>query len=231
VAIPGDREHEIDFQARFEAAIAKNLEFQSWALVSDAGTPIVNDPGRALLDFCRAQGIPVEALPGPSAPMLAWQWSGGFGLPFVFAGFAPKIKKSDSPDFEKFIAPQKFCRSFCFFDTRHQVLGTLGFLIERGLAKSRLFVAREMSKSHEELLTGSVLELRDRLEERIHGAQGTGEMTLLLEGNGEVPLPGPSMQDLLEFRQAPTKLAAKLAAKWSGVTVDAIYRELLARKK
>jgi 16S rRNA (cytidine1402-2'-O)-methyltransferase len=221
ISMPGDEE----WNASWDRFLEDGTEEPVWALVSDAGTPIVNDPGKALLEHARRQGWRVTALPGPCAPILAWQWSGGFGLPFCFAGFAPKAKGPGVKVLEDFFAPTAHARSFVFFDTRHQVLTTLEHLESVGLGERRVFLAREMTKPHEELLEGSVAALRELLAKRLAADEGLGELTLLLEGGllGAAPVAAASIEDLVEVRRGGAKAAAKIAARLSGLPVSECY--------
>jgi 16S rRNA (cytidine1402-2'-O)-methyltransferase len=220
ISLPGDREFETDWE-RFAA----DSPTTKWALVSDAGTPIVNDPGAALLRFCRERGVAVEAVPGPSAPVAAWQWSGGFGVPFVFAGFAPKANPG-TRELLDFFSPVASCRTFVFFDTRHQLATTLEHLEENGWAEARCFVAREMTKPHEELIAGTVAEISRALRGRLEKDKGVGELTCLIEGRGEARAPGAAigLEDLARIRQMPAKAASKLAAQMTGRPARECYQ-------
>lgn len=229
VAIPGDSEHDVDWQ-RYRAN-----EHRRWAVVSDAGTPIVNDPGVSLLAFCRKHAVVVEALPGPSAPIAAWQWSGGFGLPFVFAGFAPKVSQTATAKWERFLPLSATHGTFCFFDTRHQIVETLGYLAKTFPAAD-LFIAREMTKPHEELLRGGAEYLLKQIQKLIE-IDKVGELCLLLdvaslhaeqgEGLASSTLgAGPTIEELIKFRAGSTKDAAKMIAKWFSVPTRDAYKRL-----
>lgn len=214
VSLPGDREFELNWFEYCEDV----EEGQNWALVSDAGTPIVNDPGAALLKFCREQGVKTEAVPGPCAFVAAWQWSGGFGVPFSFAGFPPKVKSAASKELADFFAPARVARTFAFFDTRHQVQTTFQHLEENGWAEAQVYLAREMTKPHEELLGGTVAEMAEFLRRRLASDQGFGEVTCLLEGRGESAAGGVGLglEDLARVRSASAKEASKIAARLTG---------------
>jgi len=221
--LPGDRESETPFA---------NFPGGAWAFCSDAGTPVVNDPGRALLRWCREREIAVEAVPGPSAPILAWQWSGGFGLPFVFAGFPPRFKSSANLDFRDFFAPAKQAGTFCFFESKHHLPTTLRALADSEFRESRIHIAREMTKPHEELISGSVGEVAALIESRLAADDRFGEATVLLEGRREAGGgAGIAVEDLFALRRAAPKEAAKILARLSGLAVKEVYDRLVREGK
>ncbi len=221
VAIPGDRERDFSWEKYTD-----NPKYKNIALVSDAGTPLVNDPGYALISFCHEQDIPVYALPGPSAPTLAWQWSGGFGLPMTFAGFVPKTKSSTNKSLDDFFEQAYFCKTFIFFDTKHQIQNTLEYLTQSSFANQELYIAREMTKPHEELISGTPAKCLLWYEDRIKQAQAIGELTLVLHGI-QRNQSAVSLQDLASIRRLPPKSAAKLAASLSGHDVKTCYEAFL----
>ena len=220
VSLPGDRERDMDW-ARFLP------DYATWALVSDAGTPIVNDPGASLLTWAQGRGCHVSAIPGPSAPVLAWQWSGGFGLPYVFAGFAPKAKRPEAKELAEFFAPLSQARTFVYFDSRHQAVLTLQGLVALGRGESSMFIAREMTKPHEELLKGNVSSMLEWLQARVQQDEGIGELTLVMRGDGSAPASTVSVDELARLRSAPTKEASKIMASLTGLTARECYDRLV----
>ncbi len=209
ISIPGDEEWSFDFSRLAEGASDGDL----WVIVSDAGTPVLNDPGRAIIEWARREGLPVGAVPGPSAVTAALQWSGGFGVPLVFLGFAPKEKNPKSVSWEKFFAAAESVGTVIFFDTKHQILSTLEALIARELSEAPLFIAREISKEHEELLSGTVGELHHIIQGRLQKNEPIGELTLVMKG-----LPGIAKSSLVNLEQlkAFRKMSTKDASKWAG---------------
>jgi 16S rRNA (cytidine1402-2'-O)-methyltransferase len=226
ITIPGDEEWNFDYSEL--ARSMKNGDV--WVLVSDAGTPGVNDPGRALVEWALQNGKKVQALPGPSAVTAALQWCGGFGLPFSFLGFAPKLKATSQQDWKKFFAPGANSKTLVFFDTRHQVLATLQALIDLGYAKKELFIAREITKTFEELLQGNVEEMHALLTTRLKNEGPLGELTLVLKGWAQDEPAAISMDLLMKFRSASTKEASKIAAELSGMAARDCYKMLLDKE-
>jgi 16S rRNA (cytidine1402-2'-O)-methyltransferase len=238
LALPGDSEFTHDFDADFRSFLeTKKFEI---GIVSDAGTPIVNDPGRGLLRFCREKGIPLLFCPGPSALTLAIQMTGGFGLPFYFAGFAPKTSLSD---IESFFLPAKNLKkgTFCFFDTKYQSQETLRYLSENPVfADQKMALLREMTKSFEEVFEGTPLEVLSWLTNKLEATKGAiGEMTFLLEIGQSRQSKDHSLKkseissevaDLLEIcsiiRKGTPKEAAKAMSKLTGTDVATCYKKL-----
>jgi 16S rRNA (cytidine1402-2'-O)-methyltransferase len=220
-AVPGDSEWDLDF--------AKFLEFRNWVLVSDAGTPIVNDPGRALVEFAKKNLWAWTAVPGPSAPLLALHWSGGFGLPFGFFGFAPKVNAPKSQELTQFFAPARFLKSFVYFDSKHQVLTTLEHLAnDQTWASARVILAREMTKTHEELIFGTPQTMLKDLSKRLKSNEGIGELTFVVEGlaSSVAPTSAVAISDLAKVRNSSPTEAAKLAAQLTGLDRKTAYEAL-----
>lgn len=233
-SLPGDEEWNFDWKLLESDAQMSQASTYQVVLVSDAGTPGLNDPGRALAEHALKHGWNLQALPGPSAPMLALQWTGGFGLPFVFWGFSPKSKGKAFRDFQMALRGAK---TLACFETRHQILTTLETLIEAGLGGVRMHLCREMTKTHEELWSGSVEEIFEKVQEKLKADNAIGELTLLFEGEGksveslrsEDPL--AFAKRILEMRTLPPKAASKLLSELSGLDKSEAYRLLVESKE
>jgi 16S rRNA (cytidine1402-2'-O)-methyltransferase len=235
MSLPGDSEFQIDFNKQFESFVQEKRYRIVW--VSDAGTPVVNDPGASMTRFCQQNEIPYFAIPGPSAVSMALQYSGGFGLPHYFAGFVPKVKNTASQDLKRFFELASQCRvgTFCFFDTKHQILNTLEFLnTDPTLTHRELFVLREMTKEFEELFKGTPAQCHQWVSNKMNQNSGLlGELTLVLDGGQNsqskkniVSLPTPT--ELLEIctiiRKGTPKEAAKAISQLTGVEVSECYK-------
>jgi 16S rRNA (cytidine1402-2'-O)-methyltransferase len=145
------------------------------ALVTDAGTPAVSDPGYHLVAACLDRGVPVEAVPGPSAALAALVVS---GLPtdrFCFEGFLPRRPGQRDRRLHELAAEP---RTMVFFEAPHRVLATLDAMAAAFGPDRTAAAARELTKLHEQVLRGPLAELRRRL-----GEQGPrGELTLVVAG-------------------------------------------------
>lgn len=147
------------------------------ALVSDAGMPVVSDPGILLVRQCIQEGIEVEVLPGASAFVNAWVLAGFPQDSFTFYGFLPR-KQSDLQRKLAEIKPRK--EVAIFYEAPHRIVKTLS-AIRDILGNRRAVLARELTKLHEEVLRQDV----DHLIAELKEAPRKGEMVLLVEGASE----------------------------------------------
>jgi 16S rRNA (cytidine1402-2'-O)-methyltransferase len=147
------------FEHNEDKRLPKVLEFLeeglSVALISDAGTPLLSDPGFTLVRACRERGIPVSPVPGPSAPVAALSASGLPPLPYTFLGFPPR-KKSQTETL--FLAHRDTGATLIFFERKTRLLGTLEIAADI-LGDREFCVARELTKEYEEFLRGRLGDL------------------------------------------------------------------------
>ncbi len=131
------------------------------ALVSDAGTPLVADPGYRLVNLCAREGIEVVAVPGPSAAVAALSISGLPPQPFFFAGFLPRRSAARRRKLDEMA---DLACTIIFYEAPHRIAATLRDMGEV-LGDREAVVARELTKVHEEVLRGGLEELATRAEE------------------------------------------------------------------
>lgn len=143
------------------------------AYVSDAGTPGISDPGARLVKAVREAGHAVVAIPGPSALTAAFSIAGLASPEFVFLGFLPHKKGRQTA--LKAIAAER--RVVVLYESPHRILKLLEELDIVG--DRRIFIARELTKIHEEMLSGSAYELRLRLES---AGAARGEFVVIVDG-------------------------------------------------
>lgn len=142
--------------------------------VTDAGMPLVSDPGYRLVTACIVEGIPVTCLPGPSAVTTALAVSGLPSERFCFEGFAPRKRSARRAWLATLAAEQRTC---VFFESPRRLAACLGDAAEELGADRRAVVCRELTKVHEEVVRGSLGELAD------WAAAGVlGEITVVLAG-------------------------------------------------
>jgi 16S rRNA (cytidine1402-2'-O)-methyltransferase len=224
----------ISYHAHNELTRAPELVIQleegaQVALVSDAGTPVVSDPGHRLVVLCLRHHIPVVPIPGPSAFVAALAASGMPTDEFLFVGFLPpragaRRKKLDALKSEP--------RAVVFYEAPHRLADTLSDAADI-LGSRHAVVAREVTKIHEEFLRGSLAELRDAARKRAP----RGEITLLIgpaaEGELQV-VPAMPLKKRVEQLEAEAgldrKAALKQAARERGLGKREAYKQLLLER-
>ena len=132
------------------------------AVLSDAGTPLLSDPGFPLVREATARGFRVESIPGPSALLTALVVSGLPPYPFTFLGFPPPKSKRRRGFFRRF---SDLDHTLVYFESPHRLLASLGDA-EAELGNRPAAVARELTKLHEEVVRGTLAEVEDELRQR-----------------------------------------------------------------
>ncbi|MBQ8927468.1 MAG: 16S rRNA (cytidine(1402)-2'-O)-methyltransferase [Oscillospiraceae bacterium] len=196
---------------------------ESCAVVTDAGMPCISDPGEELVRLCRERGIPVQAVPGPSAVVTALSVCGGATAQFSFYGFLPVEKKPRRALLETLAAQTA---TSVLYEAPHKLLRTLTDLRET-LGEDRvLSLCRELTKLHEEVLRMTLGEACAYYE--AHAPRG--EFVLVLDG--APPERALDAQDALALARMylaqglSPAAAAKLAARETGSPKNEIYRRL-----
>ncbi len=147
---------------------------QNVALISDAGTPGIADPGSVLIRRAWEEGIKVEPVPGPSAAITALSVSGFSPEEFIFSGFLP-AKQSRRKKLLEELSREK--RTLVFYEAPHRILESFADIAEI-FGDRNTFLVREMTKLHEELMRGDAVGVRERLE----SAVTAGEYVIVVEG-------------------------------------------------
>ena len=176
ISKPVHSHHKFNEHRSIESLVQRLEGGTSIALISDAGTPGISDPGFLLVRACIEQGIAVETLPGPTAFVPALVNSGLPCEKFVFEGFLPQKKGRQKR--LKELAGEK--RTMVLYESPYRLVKTLNQLAEYFGPDRKGSVSRELSKVHEETLRGSLKELAE------HFGKGTvkGEIVIVLEGAG-----------------------------------------------
>jgi 16S rRNA (cytidine1402-2'-O)-methyltransferase len=202
------------------------------ALVSDAGMPLVSDPGHRLVALCLRHHVPVVPIPGPSALLVSLSASGLPNEEFLFAGFLPARSGERRRALERLRIED---RTIILYEAPHRVAECIADAREV-LGNRSACIAREVTKLHEEFCRGKLSELAASLAER----PARGEITLLIgpEAPADARTHANSTQSLADrveelIRQAKLDLkeALKLAAKERGLTRRAAYDEIVSQKE
>ncbi len=200
------------------------LEGKSIALVTDAGTPAISDPGFLLVAAAHALKIPVSPIPGPSAVVSACSVSGFDCRRFVFIGFLPR-KKSEIQD--AFAGLESFTVPVVFFESPARILETV-MLLEKILSpETRLCLCKEISKKFETVFQSSLSEIRETLEH----SDLRGEWTGVLENVRVKPSVTDhsfpvhkTLEEVCAFFNVPRSTAAKILSLATGRTRQELYK-------
>lgn len=167
--------HDFNKEEKAEILLQKMKEGTDVALVSDAGTPGISDPGYLLIKRSIEEGIGIVSIPGPSSPMAALSISGLPTDAFIFEGFLPRKKGQRTKRIE---ALKDDKRTLILFESPYRIRKTLEELVST-MGDRRVALVREITKVYEEVIRGAISEVKKRLgDKRIRG-----EITLVIEGN------------------------------------------------
>lgn len=220
-----------DFNERDRIAVIIDFlhEGESIALISDAGTPLISDPGFHLVRAAKEEGIKVVAIPGPCAAIAALSVA---GLPtdrFSFEGFLPAKTEARRNRLSRLLHEQ---RTMIFYEAPHRLLSTLQGMADVFGADRQAVVARELTKIFESVIPASFQELIEYYE--AHEKEQRGEIVILVSGVDEEEseskevIPEHVLDVLLE--ELPVKQAASLASKITGERKNVLYEMALAKK-
>jgi 16S rRNA (cytidine1402-2'-O)-methyltransferase len=229
IRTPSISYHEHNEHERAPVLLARLEAGNDVALVSDAGTPLVSDPGYRLVRAAREAGVSVRAVPGASAVLAALAVSGLPTSRFTFVGFLPSKGKGRE---SAVAALASIDHTVVLFESGKRVARLLSEL-SKALGSREAVVLREMTKLHEEHRSGTLPELAEWASSR----EFKGEVTLVLDGRTpESPPPtsvsslGPRFQEL-RAGGLSARAAAKLLAKELGLSSRAVYNELAGTKE
>lgn len=198
------------------------------ALISDAGTPLISDPGFVLVRALREQGYSIIAVPGPSSIIAALSVA---GLPtdgFVYDGFLPAKTGARQTSLKEYLNER---RTIVLLESSHRIKACLSDVVEVLGAGRQLVLARELTKRFETVLAGSAQQVLDKLLE--DDDQTRGEFVLMLAGVEPVSASEADTAHILKtlLAELPVKQAAGLAAKLTGKRKNEVYDLALYVKK
>lgn len=221
IATPLVALHEHNEDAMAERIVARLQSGQSLALVSDAGTPLVSDPGYRLVKAARAAGVAVSPVPGACAAIAALSVAGLPSDRFAFEGFLPAKSAARR---ERLSALAGESRTLVFYESSHRIAESLADLVQALGPERPATIARELTKLFETVLAGNLAELLAKVQ--ADDNQRKGEFVVMVQGAGEDAgaqiAQGRRVYALLNAHLPPST-AAKLAAEITGAPRKALY--------
>jgi 16S rRNA (cytidine1402-2'-O)-methyltransferase len=227
----GIKAQQIALHEHNEAAAGARLlalleDGQSVALVSDAGTPLISDPGYRLLHLAHERGVTVSPVPGPSALIAALSVAGLATDRFCFEGFLPAKRAARQAQLK---ALRGELRTLVFYEAVHRIRDALVDMRDVLGAERRAFIGRELSKLHEQCVAASLQELVEKLDDASIPAKG--EFVVVVAGAAQATLTASLDVDALLLKLAPLlphKQAVDIVAAVSTERRNDLYRRLLA---
>ena len=212
-----------------QAVLDRLLSGESCALVTDAGTPAISDPGEELVALCARAEVPVVALPGPCALVTALAVSGLPAGRFTFEGFLAMNKKNRRAHLEALVQEE---RTMLFYEAPHKLTATLADLRETFGPERRIALCRELTKLHEEVRRTTLGEAADWYRAN----PPKGEFVLVIQGGGQAAEEGFTMGQGLELVGAlqagglSLRDAVRQAARETGLPKNELYALALGKE-
>jgi 16S rRNA (cytidine1402-2'-O)-methyltransferase len=231
IATPTTSLHEHNEAGKSAVLVERLLRGDSIALVSDAGTPTVSDPGGLLIRAAIDAGLRVESVPGPSAVLAALAASGLPTDAFTFLGFPPTRGKDRKLWFER---AKKIRGTIVFFEAPHRIQSTLTE-IAREIGDCQAVVGRELTKLHEELVRGPI----SKVAEAVGLGRGEFTVVLFIDPMGDTaPAAAPTLQMIADEFGVMTNIgtltrrkAINSLARKHGLAPNVVYEMLESAKK
>lgn len=226
--------HKFNEQHKIQQVLKRLREGEELALISDAGTPLISDPGAELIKACHKEDIIVSAVPGACAAIAALSMAGMEGGGFSFIGFLP-AKASDRQ--KRLQELSSVTSTLVFYEAPHRLTGCLKDLASVLGANRMAFVVKELTKVHETYLKATLSEQMAFWSE----ANLKGEWVLIVEGAAQnlkrdfAPVVKFSEDEArlwrLLLKQLPPKTAVKIMAEFTHQPAKALYQHYLARRE
>lgn len=225
--------HEHNEAQRTEQLLEKLLNGENGALISDAGTPLINDPGYYLVKRLRKEGVNVVPIPGPSAVITALCAA---GLPtdrFTYEGFLPARSSKRLLALENLV---KETRTLVFYESPHRLIDCLQDMQQAFGEQREIVVARELTKKFEQFVSGSLLEVLTYFTENSDKVRG--EFVLMLAGaelkndeeSAAAMVETDKMIQVMLKQSLPVKQISEMIAEITGEKKKAIYQRVLEFK-
>lgn len=214
--------HDHNEQEKAQVLIEKLQAGISIALISDAGTPLINDPGYHLVKACRENGIKVVPIPGACAAIAALSVAGLPSDKFIYEGFLPAKSKARQDSLASLITEP---RTMIFYESTHRLLETLKDMQTIFGANKQIVLAKELTKTWETIVSFPVNELIDWLNQDV--SRQKGEFVLIvagyIESNKDIDPKAINTLKLLQ-KELPLKKAAAITAEIYGLKKNQLYQ-------
>ena len=211
-----------------ENLIKKIKEGKNIAIISDAGTPLINDPGFKLIRFARKENIKVTPIPGCTAVIAGLSASGISTDKFTFLGFLPRTKIKRRKNLRQLVHKQE---TLIFFESVHTIESTITDMKELFGIERKAVLCKEITKIYESFIGNNFLEITDYIKE--HQDKLKGEFTIIIQGNREPTIDLQKIDKILDILQSEisSKDAIKICSIITGYKKSTIYKRLLERKQ
>jgi len=221
--------HEHNERQRYPALLERIQSGESMALISDAGTPLISDPGYHLVKHARQQGIAVIPIPGACALVAALSVS---GLPtdhFSFEGFLPPKQAARRSRLEQL--KEQSC-TLVMYESSHRIKACIADMVSIFGAEREAVLARELTKIYETIIAGTLVDIADSLEQDTN--QTRGEFVVMIKGLSKSASAGVTeeVRMLLQLllKELPLKTAALVVSKYFNLSKNEVYQTALAIK-
>ena len=208
--------------------IKKLKEGKNIAIISDAGTPLISDPGFKLIRSAREENINVTPIPGCTAVIAGLSASGISSDKFTFLGFLPRTKIKRRKDLKKLIHRQE---TLIFFESVHRIESTITDMKELFGIERRAVLCKEITKIYESFIGNNFMEISDYIKQ--HQDKLKGEFTVIVERSKELTIDLQKIDKVLDILQSEmsSKDAIKICSIVTGYKKSIIYKRALERKQ
>jgi len=224
--------HEHNEDSKRQYLLGKLSQGESIALISDAGTPLINDPGYSLVETVKQAGFTVVPIPGACAIIAALSAGGIATDRFSFEGFLPRTSGARQAVFEAYLKQQG---TLVFYESSHRILKCMLDVVSVYEPSRKISIARELTKTYETIVTGSVDDIYQCVESDSNMQRG--EFVVLIEGfdKKQKKADGLSDDDIDTLKtlmsECSVKTAVKLAVQLTGQSKKALYKTALELNK
>ena len=203
-------------------------EGKNIAIISDAGTPLISDPGFKLIRSAREENIKVTPVPGCTALIAGLSASGISSDKFTFLGFLPRTKIKRRKNLRQLVHKQE---TLIFFESVHRIGSTIADMKELFGQERKAVLCKEITKIYESFIGNNFKEITDYIKE--HQDKLKGEFTIIVEGNKELTIDIQKIDKILDILQSQisSKDAIKICSIITGYKKSTIYKRLLERKQ